>query len=462
MAGVLRSMLRSHRFARLVTSKAIDPLDVEEYIEHVLVLEVAVHLISEDMAQYKEDNEPLTDKEKRAQALKILKESREFGRLRFGIGSEYLAHDDLGNGATQMVIADVRGLHDDSDEESDEDEATSSDADVEDEAQGQGSRNGMMPVNDEHRSSPQRIDDDDDDIRPTATPDVLPLDSSPVQSIATRRSHSPEAIIVDPPTPSRNTVSQIDKSLAPVSFVDDLDDFDDPAESLDAQALIDAANGIEESHYQQEKRKHNAQTNRKAKPPPRFATDVVDVVSPERPASSTGNAGNGGESSRLARNRDSGTNQDPIVHDVDDEDPLAANLSNHRSLVSRTQTRQTSQIQRVPAQSSALGRQTGTNGVMGSTRVRVPSRRFDDEPVPSYNSPYHHSSTLQGARRLGLARSNATGSTAGPGAQNGSRRAEARDKTGPSPFMPKKINQALAHREERTRVYEGQQRGGRR
>lgn len=432
IASVLRGMLRSNRLARLVTEKATDPFNVEEYIEHVLVIEVAVHLIQEDMIQSKDDNEPYTEAEKRARALQILKESREYGRLRFGIGSEYLAEEDIGNGATQMVIADVRGLYDDTDEES-EDDASSSEA-GQDDAQDQASDSGNTPPYEPSGrqpplSSPQRIPDDDDeedDIRPAASPEILPLESSPVQSIAAHRSQSPEAIIVDPPTPSRNTLSQIDKSLAPVSLIDDDDvddNFDDPGESLDAQALIDAANGVEETHYQQQ---NDAQTTRRTRAPPRFADGTL-AISRDRPAPTNGSTGT----------RDSGNSRVPIIHDVDnDDDPLAQNLGQHQNLVARTQTRQ----------STSVNGQGGPSRIGGpqASRSVGPSRRANE--TPSFGSPYHHSATPQGPPRMGLTRGTAR---AGPSGLTGGRRAPEPRNKAPSMFIPKpRLNQALATREQ--------------
>lgn len=427
ITSVLRGILRSDRFARLVTEKATEPFTVEEYIEHVLVLEVAGHLIQEDMVQQNEDNEEYKEAEKRTRALRILKESREYGRLRFGIGSEYLAEEDAGNGATQMVIADVRGLHDDTDNDSEENES-SSEAEQEDESRDlvrsdAGTTPPYVPSGRQRlSSSPQRISDDDDrdDIRPAGTPEILPLDSSPVVSIATHRSQSPEAIIVDPPTPSRNTVSQIDKSLAPVSLIDDdVDDFDGPGGTLDAQALIDAANGVEETHFQRQKQDELVQTTKRKRAPPRFADGTL-AISRDRPTSTNGSTGT----------RDSGKSRSQIIHEIDnDDDPLSQNLDQHQTLIQRTQARQT----------------TSTNGMRGSSRGGAqrsggPGRRPD--LPPSYSSPYHHSSTAQGVRSIGIARGSAR---AGPAAPNGANRPQEPKGL----FMPKKdLNQALRHRNE--------------
>jgi hypothetical protein len=436
ITSVLRGMLRNNRFARLVTEKATEPFTVEEYIEHVLVLEVAVHLIQEDMVQRKEDGEEYDEAEKRTRALQILKESREYGRLRFGIGSEYLAEEDAGNGATQMVIADVRGLHDDTDDDSDE--GSSSEAEQEDDARdlAQSDSGNTPPYETSSRqprmSSPQRISDDDqDDIRPAGTPEVLALASSPVQSIATHRSDSPEAIIVDPPTPSRNTVSQIDKSLAPVSLIDDdvEDDFDDPGESLDPQALIDAANGVEEVHFQQQKRNDDIQTTKRKRAPPKFADGTL-AISRDRPQATIGSTGT----------RDSGTSRVHVIHDVDgDDDPLSQNLGQHSNLIQRTQTRQNTNAN----VRGGLGRGGGQAG-----RPVGPNRRLNE---PQSNaSPYHFSSTAQGPPRIGMTRGSARTGPAVSGAPNGNRRpAEP-----PNMFMPKARNQALRHRDEADRVAE--------
>ena len=204
MTTVLRGILRSDKFARLLSPQAIEPLTVDEYIEHVLVLEVSVKLISEDMLQTREDNEvPYTDREKRTRALQILKESREYGRSRFGIGSEYLADDDQANGATQMALADGRGYDDDSEGE---DEQYSSE--IEDEPQVSSLRPvsplaESAPSDDEAavrlqlESSSQEVDIDEE-ARPTGRA-ILALASSSIGSPAGQRSRSSNTIIVQSP-----------------------------------------------------------------------------------------------------------------------------------------------------------------------------------------------------------------------------------------------------------------------
>lgn len=452
MTTVLRGILRSDRFAQLVTPYAIDPLTVDEYIEHVLVLEVAVKLISEDMLQSREeDEEPYTEKEKRARALQILKESREYGRLRFGIGSEYLAEEDQGNGATQMVIADVRGFVDDSEDEMDD--AQSSSEAEEEEAQApsggqQSVRAVSVPSDDEAavrlqlESSPQEIEDDE--ARP-ASREILALESSPIQSPGHRSPSPPFKVFnVDSPEPSRTSASQIDSRTKPVSPIDvENDDFDVPGTSLDAQLLIDAANGVEESHYQQEKPKKTAQVNGKTRPPPKFANPIE--VSPEPTALTTGNGGS--ERTQRPAPRDGGRNRSTIVHDVDDDDPLASNLSNHRHLVSRTQARQAPHNAR-PGPSTRDWSANG-GGTNGSSRYgnnnRAQSQGFSDRRMdngPANASPYHFNNTAQGTRQVGLSKRH----TSGPGASGSNGRET-------SLFHKRQTNQALANRQQNVQVY---------
>jgi hypothetical protein len=448
LTTVLRGILRSDRFARYVTPQAIDPLTIDEYIEHVLVLEVAVRLISEDMLQSPgEDDEQYTEQEKRARALQILKESREYGRLRFGIGSEYLAAEDQGNGATQMVIADVRGFDDDSEDETDNDGESSSEAEEEEQAlsaRQQSPLESSAPSDDEAAvrqlvSSPPQVEDDE--VRP-ASRQILAVASSP-ESAGRGRTQSPDAIIVDSPEPHRASASQVDTRMNPVSVIDDEDDdFDVPGMSLDPVELINAANGVEESHYQQEKRNKTAQVNGSKRPPPKFAAEVVNIVSPGRTRSTAGNGVNArGERSAMSNSAKSGPT---VVHVVDDDDPLA--LGSHRGLAARTQVRQTPHNAR-PG-SSTWDRGTNGGGANGSNRYggtqvqsQNPNSRRNDNAT-SNASPYHFNNTAQGAPRVGLTRS----SGARPSTSAGDNR------KGVSLFH-KKPNQALANRQQNAQVY---------
>lgn len=445
LTTTLRGILRSDRFARLVTPQAIDPLTVDEYIEHVLVLEVAVRLIAEDMQPRGEDEEQYTEQEKRTRALQILKESREYGRLRFGIGSEYLAAEDQGNGATQMVIADVRGFDDDSEDESDNDGQSSSEAEEEEQAlsaRQQSPLQSSAPSEDEAAvrqlvSSPPQVEDHE--VRP-ASRQILAVASSP-ESAGRGRTQSPDAIIVDSPDPRRASASQVDTRMNPVSVIDDEDDdFDEPGMSLDPDVLINAANGVEESHYQQEKRNKTAQVNGRARPPPKFATpQVVDIVSPGRTRSTAGNGVNArGERSNF------GKSVPEIVHVVDDnDDPLA--LGGHRNLANRTQVRQTPHNARPgssnwdrPANGGAAN---GTNryGANQANTQNLSNRRNDN--ATSNGNPYHFNNTAQGAPRVGLTR----GSAVRPSTTGDNRK-------GVSLFH-KKPNQALANRKQNAQVY---------
>lgn len=455
MTTALRGILRSDRFVRLVTPQAIDPLTVDEYIKHVLVLEVAVKLISEDMLQPREDDEePYTEKEKRQRALQILKESREYGRLRFGIGSDYLAEEDQANGATQMVLADVRGYDDDSEDEDDED-AQSSSGGEEEQQQAPSERQQSPPVDSapsddeapvclQLESSPQEVEDDDDvyDGERPASREILALASSPIQSPRPSHRRSSSTFIVESPVAPLASASQVDTRLKPVTIIDDAeDDFDVPCSSLDEQELINIANNVEETHHQQQKRKENAPVNGWKRPRPKFAAQVH--VSPERTLTLTGNAGggNGGPSRRPVSTR----NLPAVVHDVDGDDPLAANL-NHRNLLARTQARQTPQ----DASSGASNRDRSTNGsgTNGTNRYgsnQTPAQGYNsrrNNNASGNDSPYFHLSTMQGARRVGLSKKQASRpGTTGRGSRD-------------PLFHKPKTAQALANRQQAAQVYD--------
>lgn len=454
MTTTLRGILRSDRFARLVTLQAIDPLTVGEYIEHVLVLEVAVRLISEDMLQpHEDDEEPYTDKEKRQRALQILKESREYGRLRFGIGSDYLAEEDQANGATQMVLADVGGYDDKSEDEDDEDGQSSSGG--EEEQQATSERQQSPPAysaSSDHEaaiclqleSSPQEVAEDDDG-RPTSR-ETLALAPSPIQSPRPTRRQSSSTIIVESPIAPLASASRVDTRLKPVTILDDdEDDFDVPCSSLDEQELINIANSVEATHQQQQKRKENAPVNGWKRPPPRFA--ARGHVSLDQTATATANTRgwNGGPSRRPV----SMGNLPAVVHDVDDDDPLAANL-NHRNLVVKTQARQTPYNARSGA--SNWDRPTNGNGTNSANRYgnnQTPAQGYNNRRnsnASGNDSPYFHLNTMQGARRVGLSKKQASGS--GPMDNNG------RQSKDSSLFHKPKTAQALANRQQAAQVYD--------
>ncbi|KAJ9113835.1 hypothetical protein QFC19_000028 [Naganishia cerealis] len=456
IGNVLKGMLRGPRFARLTTPEAIGPLLPEEYIEHVLVIEVALLFIAQDMQQEKEDGETFSPEEKRARALQILKESREYGRQRFGIGSEYIAEEDWGNGATQMVIADVRGLNRDSEDEdeNDDDQTTSSDQETETEQQQElqpqphcGRMNEMDDGSDSGnratRSSPHRIDDDDDDdddeIRQAlVTPEVLPIDLSPVRSFGARNSHSPipaaddvdHARTLGSSPPLSNAPRRLDDPISLTHLSDD--EFDNPAVTLDNQEVIDAANVVEETFFQNEMRKNasnSATTTPQAarkRPAPKFA-EVVDVTSP--PARS-GAFNHNSRGSRVTRDTGASLvgprkrnhlnlNQGAVVLDLDGVDPLDNNIGReHQSLASRTQIRP----------HSAGGRaQSGARSSAGTGLPRSGGSGFSNRPnsggyqAPN-GSPYSYTQGRQGGRQIGLSRIVGS-SAASSNGQQGSRRA---------------------------------------
>lgn len=67
----------------ILSDSEISPLTLPEFIHHVVVMEVAIVLIREDMS---EGGVRVT---RRTDALTILQQSREYGRTRFDIGSQW-------------------------------------------------------------------------------------------------------------------------------------------------------------------------------------------------------------------------------------------------------------------------------------------------------------------------------------------------------------------------------------
>ncbi|KAJ9101772.1 hypothetical protein QFC21_003111 [Naganishia friedmannii] len=491
IGNVLKGMLRTPRFKRLTTPEAIGSLLPEEYVEHVLVIEVALLLISQDMQQEKEDREPFSDKEKRSRALQILKESREYGRTRFGIGSKYIAEEDWGNGVTQMVIADVRGLNDDSEEESDDHQATSSEPEPEPEPEllqlryssPDGLDDASESGNRATRSSPHRIEDDEDDvdmIRPASTtPEILPSEVSPVLSFGGRNSkalilavNSDEDTMLGSSPRPRKIARQNDHPVTMTVVSDSDDEFDNPAVALDAQSVIEAADEVEQTFNQREK--HGSlsatATTAKKRPAPKFV-EVVDVTSsPNRigaqshslRSSARGGTSSTGPPSRRKFNLNGGE----IVHDLDGDDPMDGNIGRqHHNLIQRTQTR--------PVSAGGLGqrggRPTGStlpsrSGTTGNGYTSTASGpRTSELVLMSGGSPYHLNNAMRkGARPIGLPKNsgptsarapNSAGSSAAPGSERGRAGGDAR-RGGGAGLFHKSGKQALERQRQDQAVWD--------
>jgi hypothetical protein len=73
----------THSGKILPSPDRLQPLNQQIWVDNVFVIEVAVLLIQQDIAH---PGQPFGDREL---ALRILRESRDYGRLRFGTGSEF-------------------------------------------------------------------------------------------------------------------------------------------------------------------------------------------------------------------------------------------------------------------------------------------------------------------------------------------------------------------------------------
>lgn len=87
---------------RLPRADQVSPMSLQDWFENVFVIEAAVLLIRQDLARAKATTEQDSDGDDknpgsattefwgpRDEALTILKESRDYGRMRFGVDSDY-------------------------------------------------------------------------------------------------------------------------------------------------------------------------------------------------------------------------------------------------------------------------------------------------------------------------------------------------------------------------------------